>query len=78
MLFESAMGYGLFRLKNFDDTNTTEKKVQAEIADFGTFSTIAQLTVQHKQCRAFTPSNPPTSPLKSLTLLLLAKLLKHL
>ena len=47
VLFESAMGYGLFRLKNFDDTNTTEKKVQAEIADFGTFSTIAQLTVHY-------------------------------
>ena len=48
VLYESPMGYALFRLKNFDDTNTTEKKVQSEIADFGTFSTIAQLTVRKK------------------------------
>jgi hypothetical protein len=67
VLFESSLGYALFRLKNFDDANTTEKKVQAEIADFATFSTIAQLTVPLHSRRASTLSSPPTSPSKSST-----------
>ena len=45
VLFESSLGYALFRLKNFDDVSASEKKVQAEIANFGTFSTMAQLSV---------------------------------
>lgn len=34
VLFESCIGYALFKLKEFDDVNTTEKKVQKEIANF--------------------------------------------
>ena len=34
ILFESAIGYGLFKLKGFDEANTNEKSVQKQIADF--------------------------------------------
>lgn len=34
ILFESAIGYAVFKLKEFDDVNTTEKKVQKQIQNF--------------------------------------------
>ena len=45
ILFESAIGYAVFKLKEFDDVNTTEKKVQKQIQNFETFSAIANLYV---------------------------------
>ena len=43
ILFESAIGYGLFFLKEFDELSTTVPKVQKEIKSFETFSTMVQL-----------------------------------
>lgn len=34
VLFESSIGYALFKLKEFDEVNTTEKSIQSQIADF--------------------------------------------
>lgn len=45
ILFESPIGYALFKLKQFDDVSTTDKKVQKQIQDFESFSTIANLHV---------------------------------
>lgn len=45
ILAESSIGYALFKLKGIDETNTSEKNVQSQIADFETFSTVAHLTV---------------------------------
>lgn len=45
ILYEFSVGYALFKLKNFDEANTNEKNVQSQIADFETFSTIANLVV---------------------------------
>lgn len=45
ILYEFSVGYALFKLKNFDEANTNEKNVQSQIADFSTFSTIANLVV---------------------------------
>ena len=46
ILFESAIGYAVFKLKEFDDVNTTQKKVQKQIQNFETFSAIANLYVR--------------------------------
>lgn len=45
ILFESAIGYGLFQLKNFDELNTTAAKVQKEIKTFESFSQDVHLKV---------------------------------
>lgn len=55
ILFESAIGYAVFKLKEFDDVNTTEKKVQKQIEDFETFSSIANLFVLHFLSIVFPP-----------------------
>lgn len=55
ILFEGAIGYGLFKLKGFDEASSSEKSVQKQIADFETFSTIAQLTVIMILTQAFYP-----------------------
>jgi hypothetical protein len=45
VLFESAAGFALFELKEFDETNATEESVQKQVARFETFSKIAHLKV---------------------------------
>lgn len=45
VLYEFSVGFALFKLKNFDEANTNEKNVQSQIANFETFSTIANLVV---------------------------------
>lgn len=45
VLFESSIGYALFKLKDFDEANMTEKNVQTQIADFQTFSQMAKIVV---------------------------------
>jgi hypothetical protein len=45
ILFESSIGYALFKLKGLDETNTSEKNVQEQITNFETFSSIANLVV---------------------------------
>lgn len=47
ILFESSIGYALFKLKGLDETNTNEKNVQEQITNFETFSTIANLVVKY-------------------------------
>lgn len=46
VLFESSIGYALFKLKDFDEANMTEKNVQSQIADFETFSKMAKIVVK--------------------------------
>lgn len=43
ILFESSIGYALFKLKDFDEANMSEKNVQTQIADFETFSKMAKI-----------------------------------
>ena len=43
ILFESAIGYGLFYLKQFDELSTTAAKVQKDIKTFESFSSIVHL-----------------------------------
>ena len=43
MLFESAIGYALFQLKEFDEVSSSVQKVQREIKSFQTFSQMAHL-----------------------------------
>lgn len=45
VLFESSIGYALFKLKDFDEANMTEKNVQSQIAEFETFSKMAKVVV---------------------------------
>lgn len=47
ILFESSIGYALFKLKDFDEVNTTQKQVQSQIADFESFSKIAKIVVKN-------------------------------
>lgn len=55
VLFESSIGYALFKLNEFDDVNTTEQKVQKQIANFSTFSKLAHLNVLLWSIKAFYP-----------------------
>ena len=43
VLFESAIGYALFQLKEFDEVSSSVQKVQREIKSFQTFSQMAHL-----------------------------------
>jgi hypothetical protein len=51
VLFESAAGFALFELKEFDETNATEESVQKQVARFETFSKIAHLKVRIRLSR---------------------------
>jgi hypothetical protein len=73
ILFESAIGYGLFYLKEYDELSSTVAKVQKEIKTFQTFSSMLQLKVPIIQLRPSCPSSPPKRLLPSSTLLSLAR-----
>lgn len=63
ILFESSIGYALFKLKDFDEASMNEKNVQSQIADFETFSKMAKIVVTHlSKFRPSIPLNPQLTP----------------
>eukprot|EP00825_Cyclidium_porcatum_P047874 TRINITY_DN786_c0_g1_i4.p1 TRINITY_DN786_c0_g1~~TRINITY_DN786_c0_g1_i4.p1 ORF type:complete len:916 (+),score=181.33 TRINITY_DN786_c0_g1_i4:48-2795(+) len=43
LLYESAIGYALFKLKSFDETNAQLTQIQNQVKDFGLFSQICEI-----------------------------------
>jgi hypothetical protein len=64
VLFESATGFALFKLNEFDETNATEESVQKQVVRFETFSKIAHLEVIFLSFRLFYHLHSLKLPLK--------------
>lgn len=78
VLFESSIGYALFKLKDFDEANMSEKNVQTQIADFESFSQIAKIVVHFSLTyRLFFHSNLQVLPFLSSIPRFQAKHLKN-
>ena len=66
LLYESAAGYALFELREFDETNTSTSKIQKDINTFASFSRIVNLLVI-SLIQAFTPFGNADKALTNIT-----------